>query len=88
MPSKIGVLKYYFIAAFLVLSAGVTIYEWVYAIPFKKCEATQGWWSSKYMKCFQPIDLSTLTGRPHGVKASTGPTSASAATSVPVATKP
>ena len=83
MPSKIGVLKYYFVAAFLVLSAGVTIYEWAYAIPFKKCEAAQGWWSQKYMKCFQPIDLSTLTGRPHGVKASAASASVSAVSAKP-----
>ncbi|MGN6364567.1 hypothetical protein [Asticcacaulis taihuensis] len=68
MPSQIGKLKYVFIILLGLCSAGIVGYGWLYDIPKKKCESAQGWYSWKAHKCYAPIALSTITGRPNGNK--------------------
>ena len=62
MKSKIPYLKYYFVAAFAVISAGITGFEWLYHIPMKKCEAAGNWWSWKYRQCARPMNIVDMPG--------------------------
>ena len=62
MRSRIGVLKWVFLGMFAVISTGITLSQWLYVIPYKKCEATKGWWSYKYWRCYQPVMIENMPG--------------------------
>ncbi len=83
MPSRIGHLKYYFIAAFFVLSAAITAYEWLYAIPQKKCEAAGNWWAPKWHTCANVMTMVDGRHKPVATEPSAEPASASAASGHP-----
>ena len=84
MPSTFNKFKYAFLGTVLLIVTGLAAYQFLYAVPQKKCEAAGDWWSFRYRECAHPMRLVDITGR-HGPKATVA---ASASASPAAATAP
>jgi hypothetical protein len=63
MNRIINRLKLVFLTVFGVLTIGVGVYQFGWAIPAKKCEEKQDWWDWRTRTCAHPIPISDITGR-------------------------
>jgi len=81
MPSNFNKFKYAFLGTVLLIATALAAYQFLYAVPQKKCDAAGDWWSFRYRHCFIPTPIVDITGR-H--KATAGATVSAAATA-PVA---
>ena len=79
--------KLIFLGIFAVLAAASWGYQFIWVSPAKQCEEKRGWWDPEHRICAYPIDISTFTHRPHGVKRSTA-TGVAVPAASPAATQP
>ncbi|WP_309644758.1 hypothetical protein [Phenylobacterium sp.] len=63
MNPNIERLKLLFVALFAVVVAGVLVWQVVWIMPAKKCEASRKWWDADQRVCAQPVLISDITGR-------------------------
>lgn len=63
MNRIINRLKVIFLTIFAVLTAGVGVYQFGWAIPAKQCEERNDWWDWRTRTCAHPIPISDITGR-------------------------
>ncbi len=63
MPSNFNTFKYAFLGTVLLLATALAAYQFLYAVPQKKCEAAGDWWSFRYRECAHPMRLVDITGR-------------------------
>jgi hypothetical protein len=77
MPSNFNTFKYAFLGTVLLIATALAAYQFLYAVPQKKCDAAGGWWSFRYRECAQPMRIVDITGR-HKTAASATTASASA----------
>lgn len=63
MNRTINRLKLIFLAVFGVMSLGVGVYQFGWAMPEKKCEELQHWWDWRTRTCARPIPIADITGR-------------------------
>ena len=63
MPSNFNTFKYAFLGTARLLATVLAAYQFLYAVPQKKCEAAHDWWSFRYRHCYVPIPIVDLTGR-------------------------
>lgn len=64
MKSSIPTLRWIFLGAFVLASAGIWGYEWYFVRPGRLCEQAHRWWDAKLHRCLQPIWIPDLTHRP------------------------
>ena len=57
-----------FLAAFVIVCAGVFTYEALYIWPIERCEDHGGWWDGLDKVCAVPVPISQFTGRTVGGK--------------------
>lgn len=55
--------KLFFLGLFLMISAGLVAYEYMWAKPRRECEADSRWWNEDYKKCFRPVEITSVTKR-------------------------
>lgn len=67
MNRTINRLKIIFIGIFLLSSAGVFGYHYLWVWPKERCEARGGAWAGKWLKCGTIYSIETLTRRPLNV---------------------
>ena len=67
MNRTINRLTIIFLGLFLVCSAGVFAYHYMWVWPKARCEARGGAWAGKWMKCGTIYSIETLTRRPLNV---------------------
>lgn len=86
MPSNFNKFKYAFLGTVLLIATVLAAYQFLYAVPQKKCDAAGGWWSFRYRECAHPIPIYDITGHHHprptaatAASASASPASASSA---------
>ena len=65
MPSNFNKFKYAFLGTVLLIVTALAAYQFLYAVPQKKCEAAGDWWSFRYRECAHPVPIVDLTGRHH-----------------------
>ncbi len=63
MNRIINRLKLIFLTVFAVLTVGVGVYQFGWAIPAQKCEENKDWWDWRTRTCARPILISDITGR-------------------------
>lgn len=63
MNRIINRLKLIFLGIFAVLTLGVGVYQFAWAIPEQKCEEKMHWWDWRTRTCARPILISDITGR-------------------------
>jgi len=68
MKSHIPKVQLGFVAAFVVIFAGLLIYQAYYIWPAQRCEAHGDWWDEKDKVCAVPVPISMFTGRRVGGK--------------------
>ena len=56
-------LKLIFIALFVVVNAGLLIWQFGWKMPQDNCEKAHKWWDGSQRVCAQPILVSDITGR-------------------------
>ncbi len=78
MPSTFNKFKYAFLGSLLLIVTVLAAYQFLYAVPQKKCEAAGDWWSFRYRECAHPMRIVDITGR-H--KQAAGATAAAASAS-------
>ena len=90
MPSNFNKFKYAFLGTVLLIVTALAAYQFLYAVPQKKCEAAGDWWSFRYRECAHPVPIVDLTGRHHtpangtpAAQASAGPAPAASASAAP-----
>ena len=66
MNSAINRLMLFFVALFAISCVVVAVYQVVWVMPAKKCEAHGAWWDPGTRICATPIFLPALTHRPIG----------------------
>ncbi len=86
MPSNFNKFKYAFLGTVLLIVTVLAAYQFLYAVPQKKCEAAGNWWSFRYRTCAHPIPIYDITGRRYQRPA--GATAASASATPAAATAP
>ncbi len=84
MPSNFAKFKYAFLGTVLLIVTVLAAYQFLYAVPQKKCEAAGDWWSFRYRECAHPIPIVDITGRHR--KTTDGATPAAASASPAAAT--
>lgn len=65
-----------FLTLFVVICGGLIVYQWMYVIPERRCEAADRWWTNKWRACAAPI---RLNGRVNGKSLASPPTPPAAA---------
>jgi hypothetical protein len=63
MERGIAILTRTALFIFLLISAGMIAYEFLYVIPARKCEAASLWWDPRDRECLTPIPIWRITGR-------------------------
>ncbi len=67
MNSTIDRLKLIFLGIFAISGIALWVFQILYVMPAKKCEAGGQWWDRDRRVCAQPIYIPDMTGRPEGV---------------------
>ena len=63
MPSNFNTFKYAFLGTVLAIATALAAYQFLYAVPQRKCEAAGDWWSFRYRECAHPMRIVDITGR-------------------------
>ncbi len=80
MPSNFNTFKYAFLGTVLFVVTVIFAYQFLYAIPQKKCEAAGSWWSFRYRECARPMKIVDFPGmKPKGGATPAGAAPANAA---------
>ncbi len=69
-----------FVSLFVISCVVVAVYQFVWVIPAKQCEAHSAWWDPTTRICATPIFLPALTHRPIGSPKLTPPPKSAAKT--------
>lgn len=87
MPSNFKKFKYAFLGTVLLIATGLAAYQFLYAVPQKKCEAAGDWWSFRYRECAHPMLIVDMPGMRHRLvaEAKAGASATPAAASPPSA---
>lgn len=88
MNRTINRLKIIFIGIFLLSSAGVFGYHYLWVWPKERCEARGGAWAGKWLKCGTIYSIETLTRRPLNVPPINGEAATPAASATPAPAAP
>lgn len=67
MNRTLNRLKIIFIGLFLVSSAAVLAYHYLWVWPKDRCEARGGAWAGRWLKCGTIYSIETLTRRPNNL---------------------
>jgi hypothetical protein len=73
MNPTVNRVMWLYLAAFFLLTAGVFVYQVVWAWPGQRCVAAHKWWDPYERVCATPIDLPRITGRPNRGPPAIGP---------------
>jgi hypothetical protein len=73
MNQAIQRLMLVFVGVFCVSCVAVAVYQLVWVMPQKRCEAHEAWWDPQTRICATPIFLPALTHRPIGAPKVTPP---------------
>ncbi|MBV9994650.1 MAG: hypothetical protein JO127_05495 [Caulobacteraceae bacterium] len=52
-----------YLAVFLLICAGLYVYEAMYVWPAQRCEADGAWWNARDRECDTPIQIWRITGK-------------------------
>lgn len=63
MNRTIDRLKYVFLTVFGVMTLGVAVYQFGWAIPEQRCDELRHWWDWRTRTCARPIPIADITGR-------------------------
>jgi hypothetical protein len=55
-----------FVGVFAICCVAVAVYQFLWAIPAKRCEEHGWWWDPATRQCGMPISVTTFTHRPIG----------------------
>lgn len=80
MPSNFNKFKYAFLGTVLLIVTGLAAYQFLYAVPQKKCEAAGDWWSFRYRECAHPLLIVDMPGMRHRLAAQAQAKAGAAAT--------
>ena len=56
-------LKYGLLICFLLISAGLIVYDTMVTKPARTCEEAGDWYNHDLRRCFVKVDITTYTGR-------------------------
>jgi hypothetical protein len=59
-------LTVFFVGAFAFCLVAVAVYQVVWVLPAKHCEARGWWWDGQTRQCGMPISVTSFTHRPIG----------------------
>jgi len=87
MDRTLNRLKILFVGLFLLSSAGVFGYHYLWVWPKERCEARGGAWAGKWLKCATIYPIETITRRPLNTPPINGQTDAPPAAPAPAPAK-
>lgn len=66
MNKAVERLTVFFVALFAICCVAVAVYQLVWVMPAKRCDAHGWWWDPATRVCGMPVSVATFTHRPIG----------------------